>query len=118
LSGYTTAEIYCHNEKWHENDQPVEKFAQTGPAEWVPLSELTEGRRTAQRIDASTDTYLDPSAPLRPHIDVRDRYPLRCDVCGVAVTVRAERLGVILDTLATHGMNSISLKGLAATLVT
>jgi hypothetical protein len=117
VSGYTTVDVVCTGRVRDPHDETsVEPFAKTGPAEWVPLRELLRGGRASQRIDANTDTYLDPSAPLRGRVDVRDRYPLRCGECGRAVTVKADRLGPVLDVLAAHGVPSITLRGLAGRL--
>jgi hypothetical protein len=42
---YTVIEIYCTGRKDTHDKAPVEQFAKTGPAEWVPLRELTHGGR-------------------------------------------------------------------------
>lgn len=47
---------------------------------------------------------------------VRERFDVRCGLCGMSTTVRAERLNPIFDTLAAHGIDTISLTGLAARL--
>ncbi|TFV67719.1 hypothetical protein E4P40_24000 [Blastococcus sp. CT_GayMR20] len=46
----------------------------------------------------------------------RDRYRLKCELCPDTVPVRRENLVPVLDTLATAGVEEISLAGLAARL--
>lgn len=45
-----------------------------------------------------------------------NRYRLRCDLCGVTVPVREDKLFPVLDTLSANGVLSITLAGLAAIL--
>jgi hypothetical protein len=44
------------------------------------------------------------------------RWRLHCDRCGYTVTVRAQKLDVVLDRLAAGGVSAISLAGLARVL--
>jgi hypothetical protein len=46
----------------------------------------------------------------------RARYSLKCRRCEDHVTARSEHLGPVFDTLAAHGRDEISLRGLAARL--
>jgi hypothetical protein len=106
-----TIEIYCDDSSHDEKRCSVEVFALAG--KWVPLRELTRGHGlTAQRIDALTDTYLEPSAPLRPPFTVRHRYRLSCNECGRVVPVRWDRLNPILDQCHAGGVSELSLGGL------
>jgi hypothetical protein len=108
-----TIEIYCQDSSHDENRCSVEVFARVGEGNWVPLGELTRGHgRTSQRIDALTDTYLDPSAPVRPPFTVRDRYRLPCKECGRVVPVRRENLNPILERCHAAGVSELSLTGL------
>ncbi|BDZ57861.1 hypothetical protein GCM10025872_15180 [Barrientosiimonas endolithica] len=47
---------------------------------------------------------------------LRTRWDIGCGICGDNVRARSERLDVVLDTLAEHGLGSISLSDVRATL--
>jgi hypothetical protein len=115
---YVTVEIYCDaasHERW-----AVERFAEMGPADWLPESQLpnTEPLRrrldTFARVDETTDTYL--GKPFKAPVTVRDSLNMRCIKCEDTVKARAESLYPVLDVLAAHDVSEISLTALRARL--
>jgi hypothetical protein len=111
---YTTVEIFCadpSHETWL-----VERFAQMGPADWLPDPEwrLRRGHAGHQRIDATRGTAITSASGVKANTQIRYRYRLICDKCGDECTIRAEKLDKILDRLAEHGVSRISLALLGA----
>lgn len=53
---------------------------------------------------------------LQPGLDndIRIRFSMKCDLCGLHVVARYEAIGPILDKLAANGVDSIELAHLAA----
>jgi hypothetical protein len=114
---HPTIKIYCRDSSHDDTPCLVETFRRARTAYWMPLGEWTRGRgRTSQRINALTDTYIDPSGPLNLPVDVRDRFRLSCETCGRVVVVLADTLGPILDCRAAAGVSELSLAGLAGIL--
>jgi hypothetical protein len=111
MSGYVTVEIYCDDLSHDERRWVVEQFAKTGPAEWLPDPswKLRRGHATHQRIDVGRGEAITSASGVAPNTEIRDRYSLRCHKCGLSVTVRGERLGVILDGIADADVSELSL---------
>jgi hypothetical protein len=124
VTAYTTIEVYCsdacHGDRWL-----VDKFARTGPGEWVPLEMLGAQTRKLWRppdahgvLNAATDADL--SQPFTGPVTVRDRYRFVCRKCRRRgrrvrpVEARDVALGRIFDALADNGWTTISLAALGA----
>ena len=80
---YTTIEIYCQDSSHHEKPWVIDRFARTGPGEWVTLppgirdDRMRTDPHTHQRINELDDTHIG-AGPLQPPVSVRYRYKLRC----------------------------------------
>jgi hypothetical protein len=109
-------EIYCR-ESSHENQRwLVGTFIDTGkPASagerWALHSDgLKGGARVQQLRGEQLKVRLPPQYVNR----IRDRYRLRCDLCGRTVIRNVAPMQAILTGLHEHGVTEISLLGLAA----
>lgn len=126
MDGYTTIEIFCDNPVHAETRWVIDEFAQGGPGEWLPTSQLPGGKKLWRPAEAYTpiDTATDRNlrADLTPPWTVRDRHKFECRKCrrrGVRVRpteARDEQLAGIFDTLIANGITTIRLTELSARL--
>lgn len=111
MNGYDapTFEIYC-DDSHPENPYEIARFARLADG-WALLAawqhadvEGVSPRKHRQREDIAV------------RVKGRKRYNLRCEVCGVTVPVRDERLQPILDTAHAAGVHSLALTALSTRL--
>ena len=104
MNGYDapTFEIYC-DDSHPENPYEIARFARLADG-WALLAawqhadvEGVSPRKHRQREDIAV------------RVKGHKRYNLRCEVCGVTVPVRDERLQPILDTAHAAGVHSLAL---------
>lgn len=82
---------------------------------------LTRSRGVDVNFDKSTHSDLLDANDSPLHMGdqswpVRERYNLRCELCGFTVPARRERLDPILDRLADAGVSTVSVRALGAIL--
>lgn len=95
----------------------------------LPWSEqFADGQSHASETIDDSDRHLSGEAETEfreritrdrsaANVRVRRRFKFRCEICELIVECRYEHLESILDTLSRHGINELSLTGLAATLM-
>lgn len=119
MSDQITVEVYCAESShskgkrahiaqfyWSDDDR------NPGWDQW-PQGYLTPAGR-AFRAGLQNDKPV--VGDIAEGAPVRIRYHFACDLCGLSVVGRRERLSPILDGLAEAGVSEVSLRGLATIL--
>lgn len=119
-----TVEIVCGDSSHGDLPWIVARYRrETRGAETGWVEDRTGLAGNVTWLDLAGDEPMPPGDVVvqdAPHdqgtIPARGRFVWRCNVCGYSLARRAEKVWPVLDTLAAHNVERVTLTGLAATL--
>lgn len=104
-----------------ELEEPIDPSTLT--CLWTPARSVRAGSQgakmklkrgtTTRRTLTSEDELYNPRDADADHSTVRGRFVFKCDLCGLSLAHRAEKLEPVIGLLMAHGINTISLRSLA-----
>ncbi|MCV7150524.1 hypothetical protein [Mycolicibacterium pyrenivorans] len=106
--------VYCDDSSHAERRWEIAAFTQTGFGGWSAIASAERQLSMSNGLEvflADADRYLPQDATGTA---VRMRHRLRCRICGWNRVYRGETLKPVFDKLAECGVDTISVKAIAA----